>query len=221
MIFGVDEAGRGAIIGNMYIAIVGVEKTVDISNLRDSKTYTIDKIHRLAERYLKDPRVHYLVAEIPPSTIDYHIQTKFSNLNRLEDVVISDLVNVVSKYLPVGTVYVDNYKYHRKAEYEIGIYKYVTKGDEKIKIISLASIIAKHFRERHMESLRARFPDIGSGYPSDENTMKFVRRTEFAQLKEILRYSWKPVSIMRYSITNDWRVFGRLLGREYGGSSRL
>ena len=67
-------------------------------------------------------------------------------------------------------------------------------ADSRFVIVSAASIIAKVTRDRAVEKLR-KTHDLGSGYPSDSTTVKFV--TKYYQknksLPTFVRKSWKPV----------------------------
>ncbi len=85
------------------------------------------------------------------------------------------------------------------------------KADDTYPIVSAASIIAKVTRDRMMEDIRREFgADIGSGYPSDRDTMQFIEewiRKNREAPKEV-RCSWEPVRAMlskRYNTKlSDW-----------------
>jgi ribonuclease HII len=67
------------------------------------------------------------------------------------------------------------------------------KADEKYKIVSLASIIAKASREKHITEKRQKYGrDIGSGYPGDRKTRKFLERyySKNGKLPEETRLKW-------------------------------
>ncbi|MBI5378364.1 MAG: ribonuclease HII, partial [Thaumarchaeota archaeon] len=63
--------------------------------------------------------------------------------------------------------------------------------------VSAASIIAKVNRDKEIAKLRKKY-DLGSGYPSDSKTMRFVRDWIFTYKKtpQFVRASWKPVKIL-------------------------
>jgi ribonuclease HII len=65
-------------------------------------------------------------------------------------------------------------------------------------VVSAASIIAKITRDEEIQRIRARYRGIGSGYPSDEQTMRFIRRwvKKNGAAPEFARKSWKPLRLM-------------------------
>jgi ribonuclease HII len=66
-------------------------------------------------------------------------------------------------------------------------------------VVSAASIVAKITRDREIQEIRNAYGrGIGSGYPSDEKTMRFIRRwvAKNGQAPEFARKSWKPLRIM-------------------------
>ena len=74
-------------------------------------------------------------------------------------------------------------------------------------VVSGASIIAKVIRDSEISKIRLKYGDVGSGYPSDKKTIKFVQEW-FEQNREIppfARKSWKPAQLIlsryRYAVT--------------------
>jgi ribonuclease HII len=70
-------------------------------------------------------------------------------------------------------------------------------------VVSAASIIAKITRDQEVQQIRARYRSIGSGYPSDDQTMRFIRRwvKKNGAAPEFARKSWKPLKIMLEQMT--------------------
>ena len=70
-------------------------------------------------------------------------------------------------------------------------------ADSRFVIVSAASIVAKVNRDRAIEKLRKKY-DLGSGYPSDSKTMRFIKNwiLNYNKTPEFVRKSWKPVKIM-------------------------
>jgi ribonuclease HII len=65
------------------------------------------------------------------------------------------------------------------------------KADYKYPVVGAASILAKSMRERRVYELGAKFGDFGSGYPSDENTMEFLRKHyKEPALQKYIRHRW-------------------------------
>ena len=93
--------------------------------------------------------------------------------------------NIISKYLPKGSKLI-----------------YEAKADEKYIAVSAASIIAKHLRDKHVEIMRERYGNFGSGYPSDPKTIEWLKKRlkndGIDELPPIVRKSWK--TIKRFAI---------------------
>lgn len=69
--------------------------------------------------------------------------------------------------------------------------------------VSGASIIAKVIRDSEISKIRIKYGDVGSGYPSDKKTIKFVKEW-YRQKNEIphfVRKSWKPAQMIVSSTT--------------------
>ena len=64
-----------------------------------------------------------------------------------------------------------------------------------------ASIVAKVERDRAIQEIRDVYHEIGSGYPSDVNTMNFIRTwiTKYGHAPQFARKSWKPLKNMLQS----------------------
>ena len=137
----------------------------------------------------------YYIAKISPRSIDASV--KRHGLNELE---AKYMAKVVSKLDP-DTSYVDSCDVNPKRfgkeisklsdNHKIKSYHH---ADSRFVIVSAASILAKVTRDRAIERLRKNH-DLGSGYPSDSKTVKFVTiyyKTNHS-LPTFVRKSWKPV----------------------------
>jgi len=108
LVCGIDDAGRGAVIGPLVIAGVLVEeenvhKLVEIG-VKDSKALTPKRRERLTEEILKIVKDHYIV-KLKPSEIDRVVEAgkKLHKLNRLEAQAMAEVV----RRLKPDIVYVD------------------------------------------------------------------------------------------------------------------
>ena len=143
----------------------------------------------------------YYITKIPPRSIDASV--KRHGLNELE---AKYMAKVVSKLDP-DTSYVDSCDVNPKRfgkeisklsdNHKIKSYHH---ADSRFVVVSAASILAKVTRDRAIEKLRKNH-DLGSGYPSDSKTVKFVTRYYKINhsLPTFVRKSWKPVQ----KILND------------------
>ncbi|ADI73422.1 ribonuclease HII [Methanohalobium evestigatum Z-7303] len=203
---GIDEAGKGPVIGSMCIAGVVVDeaKINSLKNLgvTDSKKISPRKREELAHK-IKKYVDNYFIFEITPSQID-----ELRNVMSMNDIMVLGFSRVVENLNP-ELVYVDSadVKPERFAEKIRSEYSKSNKtASENIKIISeheadvvysvvsAASIIAKVRRDELVNNLKEEFGvDFGSGYPSDPKTKQFlldwVKR--YGSLPDIVRHSWK------------------------------
>ncbi len=193
MRLGIDEAGRGPLIGPMVVAGVlmdeSKEKLLRDYGVRDSKKLTREVRERLFNVILENAEA-IAVAKAAPEEIDS------ANLNELTYDKVIQIVEAMSPLSPsVVTVdKVGNEERVIKRILELGFTPNVVhKADEKFIECSAASIVAKVVRDRIVESLRKEYGDFGSGYPSDPKTIRWVM--EMYKRGEppppILRRSWK------------------------------
>jgi ribonuclease HII len=206
-IAGVDEAGRGPLIGPMVICgiLVSPEKIYEIERIgvRDSKMLTPLRREKLAVK-IESIAEKIIIKSISASEID--TLRKRMTMNEIE---VREFAEVVRALNP-QTVYLDaaDVKANRFGG-RIGEMSGLTskgahiisehKADSKYPIVSAASIIAKVQRDQAIVRLHRRFGDFGSGYPSDPKTIDFVKRLVESKQKlpSIIRHSWDTVRKIR------------------------
>lgn len=181
LVLGVDEAGRGPIIGPMYVCGVVVdEKTIDklrLIGVTDSKRLNRDRREKLFS-VITNLAKHVLAVEVPPQLIDA------VNLNVLERdtiaVIVARALNVWREKLTA--VYVDAVGVSSKLVSTIrktgfrGTIVIETKADSKYVVVGAASIVAKVLRDRTIEELRRLYGVEGSGYPTDQRTLNWIKK---------------------------------------------
>ncbi|HJW19709.1 MAG TPA: ribonuclease HII [Candidatus Nitrosotalea sp.] len=201
LVCGVDDAGRGSVLGPLVIAGISIErkniKQLVKIGVKDSKQLSPQLREKLYGKIL-DLVEGYYVAKIPPKTIDKSVSKNL--LNQLE----ADYMAKVIKKLEAGSSYVDSCDVNPK---RFGLYisnlaktgKIISShhADQKYPVVSAASIIAKVNRDRAIEKLRKNH-DLGSGYPSDPKTMRFIKQwiSQNGNVPVFVRKSWKPVKIL-------------------------
>jgi ribonuclease HII len=160
-ICGVDEAGRGPLVGAVVAGAVVLDPHNPISGLKDSKRLTPARREALyAEIVLKAKA--WGVGEASPSEIDQIniLQATMLAMQRAVDDLCARLGCLPDKALIDG---------NRCPSLPIPA-EAIVKGDSKEPAISAASIVAKVTRDRQMEGLHARYPDYGflqhMGYPT-------------------------------------------------------
>ena len=199
-ICGVDEAGRGSMLGPLVVAGITISKSkiklLKKLGVRDSK-----KLSPAAREYLYKKIIEtvddYHVIRIPPRVIDKSVANH--SLNHLEAIYMA---KVISKLSP-STAFVDSCDVNSKRfGKEISELTSNTKirsyhhADSKFVTVSAASILAKVSRDRAIMRL-GKNHDIGSGYPSDPKTKMFVKKSlRRNHDMPFLRKSWKPVQIL-------------------------
>ncbi len=197
LVLGIDEAGRGPVIGDMFIACVGVEEGYEelLRNLgvRDSKALTPSVRSTMFPKIIEVARVVY-VRRYSPVHIDN------TNVNDLfVKAVLDSVKTILHKGFNVSKVYVDALSSRKhKAAVMKGIppsleLVYEPRADSKYAVVSAASIVAKYLRDAHVKNLHSIYGDFGSGYPSDSRTMKWL--ADHALLETpIVRKSWSTLS---------------------------
>ncbi len=202
-LIGIDDAGRGPLIGPMILAGVLIkkenEKELKKLGAKDSKLLTHKERIKLAELIKKQAIKNHIV-QASPQEIDGAVFSK-TNLNTLEAKKMADVVNSLNDGKKEIKVIVDcpsiNIKKWR--EKLLSFVKNKTnltvvcehKADFNYPVVSAASILAKVQREIEVDKLKKQHGNIGSGYPSDPTTQAFLKENGM-KLKDsgIFRKSW-------------------------------
>ena len=204
IICGVDDAGRGSVLGPLVIAGVSVQRTkikyLSEIGVKDSKQLSPNAREMLYKKIIAIVDDYY-IARISPKIIDQSVRK--NQLNHLE---AKYMAKVISKLRPDSS-YVDSCDVN-PARFGKEISKLANSGkiysrhhaDSRFVIVSAASIVAKVNRDRAIKKLRQKH-DLGSGYPSDSKTMKFIKKwmLDHHEIPKFVRKSWKPVKIMMKS----------------------
>ena len=197
-ICGVDDAGRGSMIGPMVIAGISIEKK-NIPKLRklgvrDSKKLSPKKRELLYKQIVKLVD-DYHVIRIPPRTIDKYVFKH--NLNHLEAKKMAEVISNLNPDLSyVDSCDVNAARFGREIsdlskKSKVKSYHY---ADSRFVVVSAASIIAKVSRDRSIMRLN-KTTNLGSGYPSDKKSVNYVKKVVSSKksLPTSIRKSWKPV----------------------------
>ena len=202
-IAGVDEAGRGPLIGPMVICgiLVSPEKTDALKQIgvRDSKLLSPLRREKIATK------IEFIAEEVITRSLSASEIDRLRKQMTMNEIEVKEFVEVV-KALNPQTVYLDaaDVKANRFGE-RIGKMSGLAlkgaviisehKADLKYPIVSAASIIAKVQRDQAISRLHRRFGDFGSGYPTDPKTIEFVKRLVESdqKLPSIIRHSWDTV----------------------------
>ena len=195
MQFGVDEAGKGPVLGSMFAAAVRADPDALPAGIDDSKGLTPARREELAATLRADARIEIGVAEIPTARID----DPETDMNTLTVAAQADALATVVRDGDRGTVDAgdtDAARFGRRVRDRLDVTVDLTAehgADESDPLVGAASIVAKVERDAHVAALATEFDaDLGSGYPSDPTTRAF--RADYVdahgELPDCARSSW-------------------------------
>jgi ribonuclease HII len=203
LVGGVDEAGRGSIIGPLVVAGVSIRESkislLTDMGVKDSKALTPKARARLFGEIMKVAD-SVCIRKIDPVEVDDSVSLR--GLNRLEAKVMASVIDNIGAdevYVDCCDVNPERYRdyigQHLKCSPKVHSMHH---ADSINIVVSAASIIAKITRDHEIQHIRAGYRSIGSGYPSDEQTMRFIRRwvSKNGAAPEFARKSWKPLKLM-------------------------
>ncbi len=197
-LIGVDEAGRGPVIGPMVMVGLLIRKS-DESFLRDLgvKDSKLLSTQRREELFPLLSKFDHVIEIIPPREIDQHVKSKDSNLNLLELNHTAKIINNFLKRYDDITAFVDCPSTNTASYKELLMSKLIKPinlvvehgADKNYLVVGAASIIAKVVRDKIINDLKKEIGiDFGSGYPSDPLTKKFLEQN-FDKF-DFFRKSW-------------------------------
>ncbi|CAK7325222.1 unnamed protein product [Dovyalis caffra] len=209
-IMGIDEAGRGPVLGPMVYGCLycarSYEKTLSTLNFADSKTLKEEKREELFENLKADESIGWAVDVIDPRELSAKMLKKNKiNLNEISHDSASGLVNrVLNMGVLLTEVYVDTVgdpeKYRIKLSNRFPSVKFVVakKADSLYPVVSGASIVAKVTRDRALrewvldETAENMTRNFGSGYPGDPETKAWLAQHQHSVFgfPTLVRFSW-------------------------------
>jgi len=198
LVAGIEEAGRGPVIGPMVMCGVLVEEKDEPKlksiGAKDSKLLTPKTRELLYEQIISMVKQVELII-VSAQEIDNALNDPNLNLNKLEALTSAKIINKLNPskvlvdcpsnntraYAAELRSYLENKKITIVAEH---------KADVKYTVVSAASIIAKVTRDREIEKIKKEIGiDFGSGYPSDEKTQMFLKKN-WDKYPKIFRKTW-------------------------------
>ncbi|MEM0134038.1 MAG: ribonuclease HII [Thermoplasmatales archaeon] len=203
MLCGCDEAGRGPVIGPMVIAVVcGESEIIRKVGVRDSKLLSEATRESMFKQIMEAAEsVEYVV--VNENQID---EATFKNeLNLLEAKTIASLIKPENEYI-IDCPDVNEERFSKLLVELSGNEKITSKhkADVNFPLVSAASIIAKVTREKEIAAIKSEIGEFGSGYPSDERTITFLKEyfREKGRLPPHVRRSWKTVNRITSRLDN-------------------
>ncbi|MDA7960350.1 MAG: ribonuclease HII [Nitrosopumilus sp.] len=192
---GIDEAGRGSMVGPLVVAGVAADRPglrmLRSMGVRDSKRLSPASRERLYGMIRSVARVS--VSKVPPRSIDASVRRH--GLNDLEARYMARVAAALgSRTTYVDACDVDAARFGRRVSELSGLrIRSHHRADSRFAIVSAASIIAKVERDRAVARL-----GLGSGYPSDPVCRRRLARlyAEAGSMPSFARKSWRPVAAM-------------------------
>tara|TARA_B100001142_G_C14226863_1_gene613840 strand:+ start:321 stop:878 length:558 start_codon:yes stop_codon:yes gene_type:complete len=148
IIAGVDEVGRGSLIGPVYAAAVILNSSINKGNLKDSKKISKKERERLSK----------LIKKKSIWSLGQASVKEIEKLNILNASLLAMKRAIIKLKKKPKLVLIDGNKLPFIKNYNL---KYIIKGDEKIPSISAASIIAKVERDKFISNLAKKFKEYG------------------------------------------------------------
>lgn len=200
-IVGIDEAGRGSVLGPLVVCGVAVEEErlryLERLNLKDSKKVAPKRRVILSRKIKKIAECHPV--HISASDIDL-LRSKDVNLNEIEKIAIRQIIGNSSPDISyIDCIDVKPERFITEIEkFQANMQVVAEHGaDDTFVIVSAASIVAKVERDQEISRIKKEFGEIGSGYPSDPKTISFLKNTPYNDLPNFVRKSWSTVERIR------------------------
>ena len=214
LISGIDEAGRGSIIGPLVIASVTANKKTikkfSRIGVKDSKKLSA-KNREIFARIIMDESENVTISKLSEKKIDRAVKlrkeylknkkfitnNKIIGLNELEAHSMSKMISKMNSH----SVFVDSCdvkperfkeRIENRLNSKMKIYS-SHKADEKYVVVAAASVVAKYTRDKEIFKLKRKFGEMGSGYPSDPATRIFLQKwlKKNKTMPDFTRKSWK------------------------------
>lgn len=203
LVAGVDEAGRGCVIGPLVVAGVAIKAEnlpllIELG-VKDSKLLSAKKREEMYPEIIQITE-SYNIIKVLPNQIDKAVLSSrtLHKLNRLEAQTMAKIIEALKPdeaYVDAADVLEHRFGNHIRECLTIKT-KIIAqhKADRTFPVVSAASIIAKVERDKEITNLKVEYGDFGSGYLTDDKTMVFLKRllVENGDYPDCVRKSWKP-----------------------------
>jgi ribonuclease HII len=198
LLLGADEAGKGPVIGSMFVAglVIEEERLFDLAGfgVRDSKQLAPAKREILAKKIGRVAADQYIL-EVSPQVID-----ELRQVMTMNEIMVRSFAQVVQRLHADRAILdaadVDAKRFAKRVRTAAKTAMQLIaehRADERHLVVSAASILAKVRRDASMRELEASLNcKIGSGYPHDSDTIEFLNNwvRENRDLPPCARRSW-------------------------------
>ena len=203
---GLDEAGRGPVLGPMVMAGIVIpekkEKIIERMGVKDSKRLTPNRRAVLYRKLTKMFDYNFI-----PSLPKINPSSSCSpplNLNQIEKLAMKKIINTLrADRIIIDALDVKEGRLQEEMEEYVGHSCEVIaehKADDNYLAVGAASIIAKTKRDMIIEEINKQYirstkdrDGIGSGYPSDPKTKNFLKKFKYDEMPDFVRRSWGTV----------------------------
>lgn len=231
---GIDEAGRGPVIGPLVITIFACKENkieeLQKQGVKDSKLLSSKKRIELSKMLSENESFYSETAVISAHEIDNFVDS--TSLNDLEITYFAKLIDNLPEHIAnnclikLDACEVNTDKFTQKVISKLKKFAHEqnisseNKADVNHIHVACASILAKENREREVSKIKQKLGlEIGSGYPSDPKTKSAVQILTKGNLpNKYLRFSWATTK-------NAWELHhnSKLTKRElkYGSQRKL
>lgn len=174
---GVDEAGRGPVLGPLVVACVAGDPTHLPARVDDSKALDATTRERLHGALTSSKELTVRVRTLPAASINEH-HAGGGTLDGLETRAFAELLEAIgATRATVDTVGPEPEAFQRRLEATLDGCRVTARvrADETDPLVQAASVVAKHERDQRIRQLEEDVGEpIGSGYPSDPATRAFL-----------------------------------------------
>ncbi|MBI4168023.1 MAG: ribonuclease HII [Candidatus Aenigmarchaeota archaeon] len=206
---GIDEAGRGAVLGPLVVCGAVFDEN-DLPKLKelgvkDSKMLSPSQREKMRGGIEKFAKA-VIIEKLQPWDIDIG-RGDGTNLNRLEVMKFLEIINKSFEKMRVGRVIIDapdpnlpKFRLMLSALIKRDSLEIIAEhyADSKYVECSAASVIAKVTRDSAIEKLKEKHGDFGTGYPSDPKCVEWLKNSlEVGKLPDIVRHSWDTISVLK------------------------
>lgn len=196
LVLGIDEAGRGSVLGPLVIGGVMMKRKklrfLDRIGVKDSKRLSPKNRTTISRKIKK-------ITEFKTTIITAHdidtMRNEGTNLNKIETNAMTEIIQQFNPDMCcIDCIDVNEQRFHNKIQHINHKMKVITehKADDTYNIVSAASIIAKVERDKQMAIIRNEYGAVGSGYPSDKYTINYLKSLN-GNYPPIVRQTWNTV----------------------------
>ncbi len=203
-IAGVDEAGKGPVIGPVVVCGVKAEpeafERLKKAGVRDSKVLSRDKREKLYDKILELCKTEVIIIEADELNELMETMTINEVLYRAYSSIIKNLKPDLA-YVDSSDVNCERLSERLKKETGVEVRAMHRADSERVEVAA-ASVVAKVLRDRRIDEIKRETGDFGSGYASDPRTIDFLKNyyVKNGRFPEHVRLAWKTLKRIRAEV---------------------